>query len=58
MTTFDPDTLAHDPNVLRDIVKRFAGKLALNCDVGRGGEIQVNEEVRIVRMGLAARARK
>jgi uncharacterized protein YcbX len=58
MTTFDPDTLAHDPNVLRDIVKRFAGKLALNCDVGRGGEIQANEEVRIVRMGLAARARK
>jgi len=58
MTTFDPDTLAHDPNVLRDIVKRFAGKLALNCDVVKGGEIQVNQEVRIVRTGQAARAWK
>lgn len=49
MTTFDPDSLAHDPDVLRDIVKRFGGKLALNCDVTRGGQIQVNEEVKIVR---------
>jgi uncharacterized protein len=38
MTTFDPDTLAHDRNVLRDIVKRFAGKLALNCEVLEGGD--------------------
>ena len=45
MTTFDPDTLAHDPGVLRDIVKRFGGKLALNCDVLRGGTIRVGEEV-------------
>jgi uncharacterized protein YcbX len=45
MTTFDPDTLAHDPNVLRDIVKRFGGKLALNCNVVRGGEIYVNQLV-------------
>jgi len=37
MTTFDPDTLAHDPGVLRDIVRRFGGKLALNCDVVKGG---------------------
>jgi uncharacterized protein YcbX len=49
MTTFDPDTLAHDPAVIRDIVKRFGGKLALNCDVVKGGEIQVNQEVRVVR---------
>jgi len=45
MTTYDPDSLAHDPSVLRDIVKRFGGKLALNCDVVRGGVIQVNQEV-------------
>ena len=45
MTTYDPDSLAHDPAVLRDIVKRFGGKLALNCDVVRGGVIQVNQEV-------------
>jgi hypothetical protein len=49
MTTFDPDTLAHDPTVMRDIVKRFGGKLALNCDVVKGGEIRVNQEVRVVR---------
>ena len=55
MTTFDPDTLAHDPGVLRDIVKRFGGKLALNCDVVTGGEIRVNQEVQVVRMEAAAR---
>ena len=49
MTTFDPDSLAPDPQVLRDIVKRFGGKLALNCDVLRGGSIQVNQEVEILR---------
>ena len=46
MTTFDPDTLAHDPDVLRDIVRRFGGKLALNCDVTHGGNIHVNQEAR------------
>jgi uncharacterized protein YcbX len=49
MTTYDPDTLAHDPKVLRDIVKRFDGKLALNCEVVRGGEIRLNEEVQVAR---------
>ena len=49
MTTYDPDSLAHDPSVLRDIVKRFGGKLALNCDVVRGGVIQVNQEVEFLR---------
>ena len=48
MTTFDPDTLAHDPGVLRDIVRRFDGKLALNCDVLLGGEIRVGQEVTLV----------
>jgi uncharacterized protein YcbX len=49
MTTYDPDTLAHDPSVLRDIVKRFGGKLALNCSVVRGGVIEVDQEVRFLR---------
>ena len=49
MTTYDPDSLAHDPSVLRDIVKRFGGKLALNCDVVRGGVIQGNQEVDFLR---------
>ena len=48
MTTFDPDTLAHDPKVMRDIVKRFGGKLALNCEVVKGGEIRLNDEVTVV----------
>ena len=56
MTTFDPDTLAHDPGVLRDIVRRFGGKLALNCDVVRGGEIQVGQEVRVIHAEEAAGA--
>ena len=51
MTTFDPDTLAHDPEVLRDIVRRFGGKLALNCGVATPGEIRVNQEVTVVRAG-------
>ena len=45
MTTFDPDTLVQDPSVLRDIVKRFGGKLALNCSVTKGGQIHVREDV-------------
>jgi uncharacterized protein YcbX len=48
MTTFDPDTIAHDPKVLRDIVNRFGGKLALNCDVLTGGEIHVDQEVELI----------
>jgi len=47
MTTFDPDSLASDPEVLRDIVNRFEGTLALNCDIVRGGTIEVNQEVEI-----------
>jgi uncharacterized protein YcbX len=54
MTTFDPDTNAHDPNVLRDIVKRFGGKLALNCEVLRGGEIRVDQEVKVILAGAEA----
>ena len=45
MTTFDPDTLAHDPTVLRDIVKRFAGTLALNCAVTTGGVLRVRQDI-------------
>jgi uncharacterized protein YcbX len=41
MTTVDPDTLDRDPPVLRDIGRRFGGKLALNADVLRGGRIAV-----------------
>lgn len=49
MTTVDPDTLDRDPEVLRDIGRRFGGRLALNADVIRGGTIRVGDAVRLVR---------
>jgi MOSC domain-containing protein YiiM len=48
MTTVNPDTLEVDPEVLRDIVRRFGGKLALNADVVRPGTIRVGDPVRLV----------
>ena len=48
MTTFDPGTLQQDRNVLRDIVRRFDGKLALNCWVIQGGNICVGDDVELV----------
>ena len=49
MTTIDPDTLNINPAVLRDIVHRFGGKLALNAEVVRGGTIRLDDPVTIVR---------
>lgn len=49
MTTVDPDTLVVDPEVLRDIGRRFGGRLALNADVIRGGVIRVGDAVTLVR---------
>lgn len=49
MTTVDPDTLAVDRAVLKDIITRFDGKLALNADVVRAGTIRVGDPVRLVR---------
>jgi uncharacterized protein YcbX len=43
MTTYDPDTLERDPDVLRDIGRRFGGRLALNASVIRGGTIALGE---------------
>ena len=48
MTTYDPDTLQQDPGVLKDIVKRFGGELALNCAVEQGGVIEVNQKVELL----------
>ncbi len=48
MTTFDPDSLKQDRQVLTGIVKKFDGTLALNCDVIRGGEIRVGDAVELV----------
>jgi hypothetical protein len=49
MTTVDPDTLARDPEVLRDIGRRFGGRLALNAEVVRGGTIAVGDAVTLVK---------
>jgi uncharacterized protein YcbX len=48
MTTFDPDTLAQDPRVLRSIVDRFGGRLALNAAVLRVGSVCEGDRVELV----------
>ena len=55
MTTVDPDTLQVDPNVLRDIVRRFDGRLALNADVVRPGTIRIGDAVRLVQGARAVK---
>ena len=49
MTTVDPDLITRDPEVLKDIGRRFGGKLALNAAVSRGGSIAVGDAVRLER---------
>lgn len=48
MTTVDPDTLERDPEVLRDIGRRFDGQLALNAEVLRRGRVRVGDIVVIM----------
>ncbi len=48
MTTFDPDTQKQDRQVLRDIVEKFGGKLALNSYVIQGGDIRVGDTVELI----------
>jgi hypothetical protein len=48
MTTYDPDTQVQDASVLRDIVERFEGKLALNARVIRAGTVSVGDTVELV----------
>ena len=47
MTTYDPDTLEQNPQVLKEIVQKFGGELALNCFVIRGGELKIDDPVRL-----------
>jgi uncharacterized protein YcbX len=54
MTTVDPDTLDRDPEVLRDIGRRFGGRLALNAEVLRPGVVRVGDEVTLVQAGIAS----
>jgi uncharacterized protein len=47
MTTVDPETGRRDPNVLRDIVRRFDGRLCLNASVLVAGPIAVGDAVHL-----------
>jgi len=60
MTTVDPDTLQVSPDVLRDIVGRFGGRLALNADVVRAGTLRIGDPVRLVSQAglIHARAKR
>jgi hypothetical protein len=48
MTTFHPDTVAQDVDVLRDIRARFDGKLALNAAVETPGTIALGDDVELL----------
>jgi uncharacterized protein len=48
MTTFDPDTLEQDVEVLKGIHRRFGGSLALNAYVVRDGTLSVGDPVELI----------
>ena len=48
MTTFDPDSQAQDPEILREIGRRFAGKLCLNASVDTPARIAVGDPVTLL----------
>jgi uncharacterized protein YcbX len=48
ITTYDPDTLAKDGRILRDIYRRFGGVLALNTSVLRPGVVRVGDSVHLL----------
>lgn len=45
MTTYDPDTQAQEPGVLRRIVSEFGGRMALDCRVLEPGPVVVGDAV-------------
>ena len=58
MTTVDPETLERDPEVLRDIGRRFGGRLALNAEVGGPGASTRVIRWRSWRIGSAERSQQ
>ncbi len=48
MTTYDPDTLEQDRNVLFRIVNEFEGTMALDCSVTKPGTIHVGDVVTLL----------
>ena len=47
MTTYDPDTIEQDHDVLRDIVRRFDSRLCLNASVARIGRVREGDSVEL-----------
>jgi uncharacterized protein YcbX len=47
MTTYDPDTLVQDMNVLRNIIKKLDGVMALDTAVITPGHLRVNDSVQL-----------
>jgi uncharacterized protein YcbX len=47
MTTFDPDTLEQDASVLKRVVLKFGGTVALDCWVEMPGPIAVGDSVEL-----------
>jgi uncharacterized protein YcbX len=45
MTTIDPDTLKRDPEVLKDIGRRFGGRLGFDANVVRSGTVRIGNEI-------------
>ena len=43
ITTFDPDTVVQDADVLRQIRAAFGGKIALNAWAGKPGAVAVGD---------------
>lgn len=52
MTTYDPDTQEHNPRVLKEIIAKFDGELALNCFVLHGGTVREGDSVELLPPGL------
>ncbi len=48
MTTYDPVTGEQDPGVLRDIVRRFGGRLCLNAGVHHPGCVREGDPVELL----------
>ena len=51
MTTWDPDTQAQDVGVLRDIARRFDGRLCLNAAVIEPAKIEAGDTVELLGPG-------
>ena len=47
MTTVDPDRITRDPAVLRDIARRFGGKLCVNAFVRQSGALRRGDAIEL-----------